>query len=146
MGAITSIVPAITAAPNKHRRRHPARANTSNTAAQPAHKYNGFTRNQHAIPSNTPAPSANHTLPRSAANNSNQQPPSTNHIAGASAEGYAPYIANSGETANRKLAAIAARQPKAVHAIPVISTNARIESVSHCTFCTTYTERWLLNL
>ena len=41
------------------RRRHAARVNTNNVNAHAKHKYNGFTRNQHAIPSNTPAANAN---------------------------------------------------------------------------------------
>src|SRR5687768_16693743 len=98
---MTTTVPNNAAADICNLRRHAAGVNNNNATAQPTHKYNGFTRNQQAIPSKTPAPSASHTLLRLADNNNIHAPPSTNHVAGASADGYAPYIANSAENANR---------------------------------------------
>src|SRR6185369_6637076 len=122
------------------RRRHSARVNTNNANAHATHKYSGFTRNQHATPSSTPAANATHTLARRALNTNNQQPASTNHVVGPSAEGQAPYNANNGESANKKLVAIAARQPKAVHAMPATKTNDTNRSTTHCTLCTAYAE------
>src|SRR5687768_17435872 len=97
---MTITVPNNAAADICNRRRHDVCVNNNNAMAQPTHKYNGLTRNQHAMPSNTPAPSASHTLLRFAASSRTHAPPSTNHVAGASADGYAPYIANSAENAN----------------------------------------------
>src|ERR1051326_9111606 len=105
---------------------HAARVNTSKANAKPTQRYNGLTRNQHAMPSERPAPNANHTFVRCAASINNQTPATTNHVVGASADGYAPYNANSGESANTKLAAIAARLPNALHAIPVRSEKRRV--------------------
>ena len=67
-------------------------------------------------------------------------------MAGTSAEGYAPYIANSGDNAKRKLAAIPARQPNAVTAIPAIKTNEITRSAIHCTLCTLYADPLPLSL
>src|ERR1051325_5750008 len=89
---------------------------------------------------------ANHTLMCCGASTNNQHPASTNHVVGSSAEGYAPYSENSGDNANRKLAAIPARQPNALPAIPVINTNETNRSTVHCTVCTVYAEGALLNL
>src|SRR5678815_3147745 len=120
MGAIKINAPAKTAAAIFNRNDHASLINNSNAAAQPTHRYNGFTRNQHAIPSATPDASAIKTLLRCAASSSNQLPPRTNHVVGTSAEGYAAYLANNGESATTKALAIAARRPNAVKLIPAI--------------------------
>src|SRR5215213_1274025 len=141
MGAIKITVPASAAAPNFNRNDHAPLTNKTNAMAQPTHRYNGFTRSQHAMPSTAPAASASQTLLRCAARISSQLPPSTNHVAGTSAEGCAAYIANNGETATRKPLAIAAREPDRVNPIPAISSNDRIRSTNHNTSCTEYGER-----
>src|SRR5215204_3095627 len=127
------MVPSKTAALNFSFTAHATLTNANSARAQPTHKYKGFTRNQPANPSSNPAQSATQRFLRCRASSSNQLPPSTNHVAGRSAEGYAAYIANSGDNATRKLLAIAARQPKAVNAIPPISSNERNRSASHNT-------------
>src|SRR6185436_7952812 len=133
MGEITTRVPANTAAPSLSLRDNPSFNTTKRAMAQKTHKYNGFTRSQHAIPSTLPAASASQTLLRCSANNNSQQPPSTNHVAGTSAEGYAAYSANSAENPTRKPLAIAARQPNAVTAMPQINSGERIRSRNHNT-------------
>src|SRR5215217_1668316 len=115
IGAIKITVPAKTAAAIFNRNDQASFINNSSATAQPTHKYNGFTRNQHAIPSATPAVRARKILLRCAASSSNQLPPSTNHVVGTSGDGYAAYIANSGESATTKALAIAARWPKTVN-------------------------------
>src|SRR5678816_4419552 len=97
IGAIKITVPARTAAAIFNRNRHASFINNNSATAQPTHKYNGFTRNQHAMPSATPAARASLTLLRCAARRSNKLPPSTNHVVGTSGEGYAAYIANNGD-------------------------------------------------
>src|ERR1044072_2106749 len=136
IGAITMMVPANTAAAIFNRNDHASLTNNSNAMAQPTHKYSGFTRNQHAIPSATPAASASSALLRCAARINSQLPPSTNHVVGASAEGNAAYIANNGESATRNAAAIAARLPDTLKAIPAINTNDTIRSTNRTTSCT----------
>src|SRR5262245_33094101 len=131
MGAIKITVPAKTAAAIFKLFR-----SKRNAMAQPTQRYNGFTRNQHATPSATPAASASQTLLRCAASSSSQLPPSTNHVVGTSAEGYAAYIANNGESATTNALAIAARGPNAVQVIPAISKNDRIRSANQITSCT----------
>src|SRR4051794_2682913 len=106
MGAITTTVPNKTAALNFSLTGHAALANARSPIAQPKHKYNGFTRSQHATPSSNPAPSANQKSLRCRARSSSQLPPSTNHVVGISAEGYAAYNANSADSATRKPLAI----------------------------------------
>src|SRR5437868_4282138 len=101
--------------------------------AHATHRYKGFTRNQQAIPSTTPAASASHTFFRRRASSNSQLPPSTNHVAGISADGYAAYIAKGGESPRKKTLAIAARGPKALAAIPATSNNDRIRSAHHNT-------------
>src|SRR6185369_8279000 len=115
------MVPANAAPAIFNRNDHATFTNKSNATAQPTHKYKGFTRNQHATPSATPAASANSKLFRCAARINSQLPPSTNHVAGTSAEGYAAYIANNAERATRNPLAIAARIPETLNAIPPIS-------------------------
>src|SRR6185369_12717821 len=121
IGAIKITVPAKTAAAI-FSRNDQASFTMSNAIAQATHRYNGLTRNQQAIPSATPAARASQTLLRCAASNSNQLPPSTNHVVGTSADGYAAYIANNGESATTKALATAARWPKTVKVMPAIST------------------------
>src|SRR5215217_6429979 len=140
IGAIKITVPAKTAAAIFNRNDQASFINNSSATAQPTHKYNGFTRNQHAIPSATPAARASHTLFRCAARINNQLPPSTNHVVGTSGDGYAAYIANSGESAIRNPLAIAARGPNAVAAMPAISKNERSKSANHKTNWTEYAE------
>src|ERR1044072_6137438 len=140
IGAITMMVPANTAAAIFNRNDHASLTNNSNAMAQPTHKYSGFTRNQHAIPSATPAASASSAFLRCAARINSQLPPSTNHVVGASAEGNAAYIAKNGESGTRKPAAIAARIPDTLNAIPAISNSDRIRSANHNTSCTEYAE------
>src|SRR6185369_9917778 len=135
IGAIKTTVPAKTAAAI-----FKLFMNMSNAMAQPTHRYNGFTRNQHAIPSAAPAARASQTLLRCAASSSNQLPPSTNHVVGTSADGYAAYIANNGESATTNALATAAREPNAVRVIPAISKNERSRSANQITSCTEYAE------
>src|SRR5689334_16331345 len=112
------MVPANAAAAIFSRNDHASLRNINNAMAQPTQRYNGFTRNQHAIPSAAPAANATRTLLRCAARINSQLPPSTNHVVGASAEGNAAYIANNGESATRNPAATAARLPDTLSAIP----------------------------
>src|SRR5215212_335878 len=140
IGAIKITVPANAAAAIFNRNAHTSLTTMSNTTAQPTHQYSGFTRNQHAIPSATPAATASPTLLRCAATINIQLPPSTNHIAGTSAEGYAAYIANNGESATRNPLAIAARRPDTLSAMPAISSSDKIRSANHNTSCTEYAE------
>src|SRR6185369_6397942 len=139
IGAIRITVPAKTAAAIFNRNDHTS-FTMSNAIAQATHRYNGLTRNQHAIPSATPAASASQTLLRFAASSSNQLPPSTNHVVGTSGDGYAAYIANNGESATIKALATAAREPNTVRVIPAISKNERIRSANQITSCTEYAE------
>src|ERR1044071_10496960 len=118
IGAIVMMVPANAAAAIFSRNDHASLTNNNNAMAQPTHRYNGFTRNQHAIPSAAPAASASRTLLRCAARINNQLPPSTNHVVGASGDGYAAYIANNADSATIKPLVIAARRPDTVSAIP----------------------------
>src|SRR5215213_382865 len=141
MGAITTTVPANRAVPNFNRSDQVSLTKTSSAMAHPTHRYNGFTRNQHAIPSAAPAASASQRLLRCAARINNQLPPSTNHVAGKSAEGYAAYIANNGESATTNPLTSATRRPHALAAMPAISRNDKIKSVNHKTSCTEYAER-----
>src|SRR5215218_10446961 len=141
IGAIKITVPASAAAPNFNRKDHAPLTNKTNATAQPTQRYNGFTRSQHAMPSTTPAASASQTLLRCAARINNQLPPSTNHVPGTSADGYAAYIANNGESATRKPLAIVAREPDRVNAMPAMSSNDRTRSTNHNTSCTEYAER-----
>src|ERR1044071_8804493 len=120
IGAIKTTVPASTAAASLNRNDQLSFTQISSAMAQPTHRYNGFTRNQHAIPSAAPAASANRTLLRCAARINNQLPPSTNHVVGASGDGYAAYIANNADSATIKPLVIAARRPDTVSAIPAI--------------------------
>src|SRR5688572_9315172 len=106
MGEMTSGVAKTTAPPIASRRRHGVSTTSNSAIAQPTARYSGLTRIQHPTPSKAPAPSASQMLLRLAASSSNQFPPSTNHMAGTSAEGYAAYMAKSGDSAARKPAAI----------------------------------------
>src|SRR6185436_15525798 len=133
IGAINTTVPANTAAANLNRNNHASLTNSNIAMAQPTHRYNGFTRNQHAIPSAAPAASASRTLLRCAARINNQLPANTNQVVGTSADGYAAYIANNGESATIKQPMTAAQRPDTVSAIPAISKNDRIKSANHNT-------------
>src|SRR6185369_424542 len=139
ISAIKITVPAKTAAAIFNRNDQ-ASFTMSNAIAQATHRYNGLTRNQHAMPSATPAAKASQTLLRCAASSSNQSPPSTNHVVGTSADGYAAYIANNGESATINVLATAARRPNTVNVIPAISKKERSKSANHNTSCTEYAE------
>src|SRR5689334_3530276 len=140
MGEIRTMVPANAAAAIFNRNDHVSFTNRSNAMAQPAQRYKGFTRNQHAIPSAAPAARASSTLLRCAASINSQLPPSTNHVVGASAEGNAAYIANNGESATRNPAASAACLSETLSTIPAISSSDKIKSRNHSTSCTEYAD------
>src|SRR5262245_12160067 len=134
------MVPHKTAAPIFRRISQDSFNRNIKTTAQAGDRYRGLTLIQQAPPRSRPAVNASHTFFRLHATSNARLPASTNQAVGASAEGNAPYIASRGDKPAKKLEAIATRQPNAVTAIPVISRNETIKSMSHSTIWTACAE------